>query len=229
MRIGRALKSLRRSAFESAVPVALDIVNRNICLELGPAASRASSNTYPYPSPSADELAMQAISMDVVDPFALDDALQELSWDGVIRLRKEVLPHVGRLRSALVGNVLKTRQSLTSGPTAYEQALKAMKDDHLRHVDDLRDAWRKLGFKTLEVAAVAAIGGKAAAGLHAINVAWVPALVGLAGAFLGKMVQGSFENVSRAISANGKVKASPLLFVDVLLSRARKLANDEPS
>jgi hypothetical protein len=230
VRIGRLLKTLRRATHESAVPIAIDPINRNICLELVPAASRApASDPYPRLTTGATDLAMQAIAMDLVDPFALDDALRDMAWDQVVRLRKEVLPHVSKLRQALLGDVASARLSLTAGVDEYRQALSVRKDEQRRQVDIVREAWRKLGFKTAEVTAgvaVGAVGRELAVGLHALPVAWVPALVAFAGAFLGKMLPGSFENASKAISAYRKMRASPLFFFDVLPGRARKSATD---
>jgi hypothetical protein len=172
---------------------------------------------------------MQAIAMDLVDPFALDDALRDMAWDQVVRLRKEVLPHVSKLRQALLGDVASARLSLTAGVDEYRQALSVRKDEQRRQVDIVREAWRKLGFKTAEVTAgvaVGAVGRELAVGLHALPVAWVPALVAFAGAFLGKMLPGSFENASKAVSAYRKMRASPLFFFDVLPGKARKSATD---
>ncbi len=231
VRIGRLLKTLRRATHESAVPIALDPINRNICLELVPAASRAPApDPYPRPTPNATDLAMQAIAMDVVDSFALDDALQDMAWDQVVHFRKEVLPHVSRLRQALIADVTDGRFSLRAGGNEYRQALSLRKDELRRQADVVREAWRKLGIKTAEVTAgvaASAVGGELAVGLHALPVEWVPALVAFAGAFLGKILPGSFENGSKAISTYRKMRASPLFFFDVLPMRARKSTTDE--
>ena len=58
----------------------------------------------------------------------------------------------------------------------YRKAVAAMKDEHERLADELRNAWRKLGLKVIEVTTVAtATGGGLAEGLDALA---LPVVVG---------------------------------------------------
>lgn len=215
VRLGRALKSLRRAGIEGAVPLAIDGINQNICLALG-------SRAYDHP-PAASDLATQVIALDAVDPLRLDEALAEMTWNEVMRLRKEVLPHVAKLRQVLVDSVVAARKPQNADLEVYSRALAEIKEKHKKAAGEARDAWTKLGFKTLDAGAAAAVGGLSTI---APPGGWAQVLLGIAGAFIGKMAQGTTADLHKLLLASKARKMSPLFFFDILPEAAQKIARN---
>jgi hypothetical protein len=216
VRLGRTLKTLRRAAIESAIPLALDSVNQNICVALG-------SRAYKHP-PSASTLATQVIAMDAVDPLLLDDALEDMSWEEVVRLRKEVLPHVAKLRKLLNDSVIAARKPQNADLEVYSRALAELKEKHKKAANEVREAWHKLKFKTLDAGVPAVSGGLSTLVLPG---GWATVLLGLAGVFIAKMAQGTAADLHKVIVASKTERVSPLLFFDVLPKNAGKIAREE--
>jgi hypothetical protein len=216
VRIGRLLKSLRRADVESAVPLALDNVSQNIHLALG---VRGSSRPL-----SAAALAEQAIALDAVEPAKLEDALIDMPWDEVGRLRKEILPHAAKLRQVLVSSVAAARQQQNGSLETYSKALAKVKEQHQRAVDDVRAAWQQLRFHTIEAGVSSAMG----AGLSTLAPpgGWTTAILALAGLYASKAVPGSITNVHKALAASRSLKASPLFFFDRLPQSVATLARN---
>lgn len=215
VRLGRALKSLRRAGIESALPLALDAVNQNICLTLGARAYRQ--------VPSASDLATHAIAIDTVDPALLDDALADMSWDDVVRLRKEVLPEVGKLRRLLEDSVIAARKPQNADLDTYSRALADIKEKHKRAGDEVRATWNRLKFKTVDAGVAAASGGLSTL---APPGGWSALMLGIAGAFVAKMASGTAADVQAIMAAARAKRVSPLLFFDVLPEKAAKIARD---
>jgi hypothetical protein len=216
VRLGRALKSLRRAGVESAVPLALDSVNQNICVALGARAYRQ--------MPSVSDLAAQVIALDVVDPLRLDEALVDMTWDNVVRLRKEVLPHAAKLRKLLEDSVIAARKPQNADVEVYSRALAELKEKHKRATNELHDAWRKLGFNTLNAGVAAASGGLSTLVPPG---GWAPVLLGIAGAFVASMAKGTAADLHKVIVASKARKVTPLLFFDVLPEKAEKIVREQ--
>ncbi|HZF51972.1 MAG TPA: hypothetical protein VE093_25140 [Polyangiaceae bacterium] len=218
VRLGRALKSLRRAGIEGAAPLALDKVNQNICLALG-------SKAYHQP-PSASDLATQVIALDAVDPLQLDEQLAEMSWDEVVRLRKEVLPHVAKLRKILEDSVVAARKPQNANMEAYSRALAEIKEKHKKATSEVREAWSRLKFKTIDAGLATTTGGLSTI---APPGGWATVLLGIAGTFIGKMIQGTAADLHKLVLASRAAKQSPLFFFDVLPDEARNiLKREEP-
>lgn len=213
VRLGRALKSLRRAGIEGAVPLAIDDINQNICLALG-------SRAYHHP-PAVSDLATHVIALDAVDPLRLDEALIEMTWEEVMRLRKEVLPHVAKLRQVLVDSVIAARKSQNADLEAYSRALAEIKEKHKKAAGEARDAWTKLGFKTMDAGTAAVVGGLSTI---APPGGWAHVLLGIAGAFIGKMAQGTAADLHKLVITSKAKKISPLFFFDVLPDNAHRIA-----
>ena len=215
VRLGRTIKSLRRAGIESALPVALERVNQNICLALG-------SKSYKNP-PSAPDLANHAISVDVVDPAHLDDKLNDLTWDEVVQLRKAVLPHVAKLRQLLVDAVAIAQVPQNADPQAYLRALRELKEKHKRATNDAREAWSRLSFKTVETAALSTMGGLSTL---APPGGWAHVIQAIALAFVTNMAKGALGDVTKLQAARDNLKASPLLFFDTLPNEVERIVRD---
>ncbi|WP_437721828.1 hypothetical protein [Sorangium sp. So ce861] len=216
VRLGRTLKSLRRAGSEGAVPLALDSINQNICVTLG-------SRAYHQP-PSASDLASQAIALDAVDPVSLDDALEDMTWDEVVRLRKEVLPYVAKLRKLLEDSVAAARRPQNADLEVYSRTLAEIREKHKKSVDEVRETWRRLKFKPLETTVAVASGGLTTL---ATPGGWAPIVVALTAGFIGKMAQGTAADLHKLVTASRAKKASPLFFFDVLPAEAQKIARKE--
>ena len=109
-RLGRAMKIVRRAAAEGAIPLAADPTNRDICLALG---AQAYGDL-----PTPQHLSSAALALDAVDPIALDAALDTMGWPEVLRIRKEVLPAVSKLRGLIVAAV-RTALDLKMRPSSH--------------------------------------------------------------------------------------------------------------
>ena len=143
-----------------------------------------------------------------------------MSWDDVVRLRKEVLPHVAKLRKVLEDSIIAARKPQNTDLEVYSRALAEIKERHKRTENEVREAWHKLKFKTLDAGAAAAAGGLS---IIAPPGGWAPALIGIAAAFITKMAQGTAIDLHKIVVASRANKISPLLFFDVLPDEAQNL------
>ncbi len=94
LRIGRAIKYLRVAQLKNASPVAWDDPTGEILISLG---AEAFSEII-----SAESIAGMAIELDVVEPQQLEDALSNMPWADVVKIRKEVLPQIASYRYRIV-------------------------------------------------------------------------------------------------------------------------------
>lgn len=130
-RTGRAIKAIRLASAEQAVPVAGDRVNQNISIAL-----RAQAYREP---PSPDELATAAISLDAVDPQALELALADISWPELLRLRKEVLPQLSRLHTNLKKAVWQAGRPQNLDISVYREELRPIRGQYMKTQHGLRE------------------------------------------------------------------------------------------
>jgi hypothetical protein len=204
-RLGRLMKAIRRASLEEAVPLATDAANENMCLTLGSQAYGA--------SPTPDQLAATAVALDAVDPTTLDVALADMSWEDVMKLRKEILPHAKKLRHHLKVVVRAANRPQSSDLSEYIQALNALRDKHAKARDDLRGAWKRLGFKLVEGAIAAA-----PAGLTAIapSPEWARSLTAFALGAAFKTVASLPTEIQSIVAANRAKKATVLFAFDRL-------------
>ncbi len=214
-RLGRALKAVNRAGIENAFPLALDRINESICLALGRKA---------FPDiPASSQLADISISLDVVDPRDLSIALADLSWDGVSRLRREVLPQVAKLRGLLQDAIRLAHKPSNADVSTYSSALRDLKEKHKRAAEAAGEMWRKLGFKTID-AAILSVAGLATV---AAPTEWTKVLTALAISMLTKVVGGTAIDTRSYLLANRQRRATPLFFFDTLVERIKDEATKE--
>lgn len=208
LRIARAIKGLRRSFAESALPVALDDANQGILEHLLIADSANVGQMK-----AADALAQFSISLDVVDPVQLESALQDMSWPEVLKVRKEILPKIAELRKSLFESLthLKIRSDLTF--VEYQDALYALKKDFENKKQNLADEWEKLKI----AATLKFCGTLGAGGLTLLKPAssWIEQALHLGSVGLIGAATLSPE-LKSLIPAVKKVRTHPLFFTDKL-------------
>lgn len=217
-RLGRTIKTIRRASFEGAVPLAIDASSQNVCLALGAQAY----DTQPRPA----DLASLAIALDVVDPGALDAALCDMAWTEVLSIRKEILPSVAKLRGLLQASVRAARRPQNSDLHAYANALQALKSEYVKASNDLQEAWRRIGFRTVEAAAT----GLPSVGLLALapSPTWAAALMGFGLGVLAKTIGGAPADIRAMVKASNALKASPLFAFHNLEAIAHAAAQIPP-
>lgn len=206
-RLGRAMKVVRRASADGAIPLALDPTNQNICLALG---AQAYGDL-----PTPQYLSSAAVALDTVDPVALDAALDTMDWADVLRVRKEILPSVSKLRGLLVASVRAAARPQNSGIEPYLAALGQLKEDYRRAEDDARSAWTKVGFRVLEASAAAGLTGLTAI---APSATWATVFTSIAIATVVKAIGGTGADVHTILRAGKKQKASPLFAFDGLVA-----------
>jgi hypothetical protein len=206
-RLGRALKVVRRASADNSIPLAVDPTNQNICLALG---AQAYGDL-----PSPQTLAGAAIALDTVDPAALENALVSMSWEDVFRLRKEVLPAVAKLRELMVSSVKAAAHPQNADLSTYVQALGKLKDDYRKAQDDASGAWRKAGFRTVEVTASGVATGLASL---APSADWTKMITGAAMLIVAKALGGAGDDFRTIMRSRKARKASPLFAFDRLNS-----------
>lgn len=203
IRLGRHLKYARLAAATGSVALSLDEPNRQLSLALN----------QPGP-PSTESLANYALARDVVDPIALDKALQSLSWKETLTLRRQILPHIAKLRAIILQEARVANEFID--PSLLSKILKKLKDDHDKAKEEVDRRWKELGIATM-------LKGSAAVTATELGLCAIPAapiadvVVKLLGGALAAGAALSSE-LKALIPARAKVKANPLVFFDVLPS-----------
>jgi len=216
-RLGRALKVVHRASVTGAIPLAADAMNQRICLALG---AKAFADV-----PTPAQMAAAAVSMDAVDPVTLHAALESMSWEEVFRVRKEILPAVKKLQKQVADSVAIAGRSQNADLSAYLDALSKLRTKHEKARDQVSEAWQKLGFGTLVVAA-----GETVAGLASVatNGAWSKELtivaIGLAAKALGTVT----EQAQAIVRGREQRNASPLFAFDGLVAGGEAQLNRGP-
>ena len=214
-RLGRAMKVIRRASVECAIPLAIDPINSDILWALGAAAYRD--------APTSQDLSCAAIALDSVDPHQLNQALELMPWTEVLRLRREILPAVARLRKLLISSVRVAHEPQNAELAPYLAALQKIKEDYRQAQDEVASAWRKIGFRTIELASAAA-----ATGLSSLapNPDWVKTISAAAVIVVTKVLGASAPDL-RAILRSGKArKACPLFAFDQIVARSKSASYD---
>lgn len=213
-RLGRALKIVRRASANNAIPLATDPTNRDICLALG---AQAYGDL-----PNPRDLAAAAVALDTVDPVALDAALSTMSWAEVLRVRREVLPAVAKLRGVLQASVKAAARPQNAGLEPYLTALGKIRSDYQSAGEEAGKAWTQIGIRLAET------GVSTAAGLTVVapSITWAAALASGATALVAQAITGLGTDI-KSIWRGGVQKASPLFAFDGLISRGEQvLAKD---
>ena len=208
LRAGRAIKALRRSHMEGCCPIAVDDVNSNIIETI---SSQGLDDAYK----DSDYIASVSISLDIVDPVELEVALEELSWDDVILIRKEIFPKISKLRQYIVNRVERLNKGKIYNYSQIREETEKLRTDFLEKQEALAEAWEKL-----KIASVMKFGGFAGAGnlgltlLPAYN-SWGELLIRTVSVGLVS-VSALTPELKSIIPARRKVKNHPLFFINKL-------------
>jgi hypothetical protein len=138
IRTGRHLKYARLAAALGSVPLSLDEPNRQLSLALAQGGT-----------PSLQALADHAIAVDSVDPIELDRALQSISWKETLSWRKQILPHIGRLRAEVIQKARHAQLAASKDPAAMAKALATLKTDYQKLKEEVDRKWSELGVATV--------------------------------------------------------------------------------
>ncbi|WP_437851692.1 hypothetical protein [Sorangium sp. So ce363] len=214
-RIGRTIKYIRRATAENAHPCTSDEPTTNILLTLG-----ASASTSPL---SADDVADLAIATDVVDGAELERVLVDVPWDDVLKIRRQILPHVSKLREVLRRNVRIAQQASNTGIAAYRQEINKLRSDFAKEKENVAAEWSKL--KLVGASKALGVGGVVAGGLSTVVIPTTISEMLLTLISSGLAAAGAAANEFNSyIVARDKARANPMFFFDSL---PKKLSSKE--
>ncbi|MGO8821893.1 MAG: hypothetical protein ACLQT6_06995 [Desulfomonilaceae bacterium] len=207
LRLGRAMKYVRVAQTKDAAPIAWDDSTSEILVTLGRSAFRE--------LPSPETLAGAAIPLDVFEPQELEAALMEMPWNEVIKIRKEILPHVAQYRSKVIQTARRVYRAQLLEFDQYRDIVQADHQSLISAQEELRKAWQ--GLKIM-----AACRGLGAAGSVSLIIPsdWTD-LFGriLTGFTVGVGVLAS--DIRTFLQSRGNVRRHPLFVIDRLLSNVR--------
>lgn len=210
LRVGRAIKYIRVSQIKNAAPVAVDESSNHILLSIGQLAFQELTKP--------DILAGLAISMDVIDPQELENVLDSLPWDDVIKIRREILPHIANYRSEIIKKAKRIYKSHVVNLSRYSEIVDADRSTLNDAQEKLRNAWQGLGIVgALKCLAISA--GTGAASLI-IPSDWTGLLATiLTGIAIGGGVVAS--DIKTVLQARECVIKQPLFVINKDLSRIK--------
>lgn len=216
LRTGRTLKAMRRSYLEGTFPIAFDETSQNIFSTI---AERFLFTDNYVDSSSQEGIANSSISLDVIDPIELEIAVDNMSWEDVLLLRKEMLPSVASFRDYVLKKISAISNKTYSDSELIRKEIIQLKVDFDNKREDLANQWEKL-----RIASILKFGGVVGAGkigllLLPINTISFGNLllnivsVGLIGvATLKPEIQG-------LIIAKSNLKKHPLFFFDSFIKK----------
>lgn len=207
LRLGRAIKFLRLAYGKNISPLVTDEINNHIVAELA-------RRCIPTAAPLANEEALSnlSISLDVIDPQSLESILDDMSWDDVIRLRKEILPKLSQLRIFLMKRV-NTLHLGKKDLEIYRQEMLRTKQEFEAMKESLAEEWEKL-----RIGALFKFGGVEGATTTGLTLlpsfgTWQELAVLIASS--GLVAASSLtDEIKGLIPAYRKVKSHPLYFLD---------------
>jgi hypothetical protein len=208
LRVARTLKYLRVAQVRSAVPIAWDDPTRGILVALGGLAFRE--------LPTPDILAATAIALDVVDTQELLTALEDMPWKDVLKVRREVLPHVATYRATVLQTARRVRVSEAADVGKYRDIIELDRRSLEAAQRDLRRAWQGL---MLSGALKMAAGAAGATGLL-LPTGWLELL----GAVLTGIAVGGgalSREIREVLQAHEHIHQHPLFVLDRSLPRPR--------
>ncbi|QKF81552.1 hypothetical protein [Halarcobacter ebronensis] len=207
LRVGRALKSIRIAQALNASPVAIDNVNSNITLTL-----MQKNNPFTFTN---DSLMDYSINMEVIDDKKLESILLDASWDDVLKLRKEILPTIGKTKQFLTTRSKKISNTTYTSVEQYLEALKELKTDFSYLQEKELEAW-----EALRIGSIFKAGG--AMGAMTLGTLAIPTLTTVPNIFLGLISTGLVatsaltDELKQLIPAKRKVKDNPLFILEKL-------------
>lgn len=207
LRVGRTLKYMRRANLNGCFSIATDMVSHNICNTLS-STENYISNTTP---PNIEEVSNYSISLDVVDIEELEKALSQMSWDDVIKLRREILPKVAVFRNHIVKKLRPLRKGYITQDDASKVILGIRSEFEILQ-EDLAAEWEKIRIATV------VRGGGSAGGISLI-----PSLTGTWEEILIRVIAGGLvaasiisPRIESLIPASRKLRSHPLYFSTML-------------
>jgi len=155
LRIGRAVKYIRVAQIKNAAPVGVDDSVSQILLSLGQLSFRE--------LPEPDLLAELSISLDVIDPQELEEMLKDLPWNDLVKIRREIIPHVANYRAEILNKAKQIYKSNIADFSQYREIVEADRAALILAQKNLRNAWQGLrivaGVKGLATTAVTGAAG----------------------------------------------------------------------
>jgi len=212
LRVGRAMKYIQVARLRDAAPVAWDDPTSGILLALGQMAFQE--------IPDPNMLATAAISLDAIDSEELEASLEVMPWSEVLKIRKEILPHVAKYRSKLMRIVRRVHRIQISDINPYRNIVEEDRQSLNAAKEELRKAWQGLSLVgSLKGLGAAAAGGAVATALL-IPTDWLGLMksILIAVAAGGAAVAGE---IKWALQAHDSVRRHPLFIIDRVLSRRR--------
>jgi hypothetical protein len=136
LRLGRTVKYLRVAQINDAAPIAWDDSTSGILFSLG-------RSVFPE-IPSAETLAGATIQLDICEPQQLETALAQTSWNDVIKIRREILPHVAQYRSKIIQTAHQVYRTQVQDFESYGKIIQADRQSLNSAQEQLRKAWQGL-------------------------------------------------------------------------------------
>ena len=211
LRLGRALKYMRRADANGYFPIATDSVNHNLCGMLS-SSSEYVNNVNVI---SHEEMATYSISLDVVDTHGLENALEEMSWSDVLKVRKEILPKVSEFRGYIFNNFNNLSIHNLTQDEISKFIVKTRSDFEFCQ-EELAKEWEKL-----RIASVFKGGG--ATGTGAIGMSLIPSTTGTWEEILIRVIGAGLvaaatitPEVKTLIPAQRKLRNHPMFFSTML-------------
>ncbi|MFA6970187.1 MAG: hypothetical protein WC208_02185 [Gallionella sp.] len=213
LRIGRAIKFLRLAYGKNISPLASDHINHHIVTALTQHSIPCAT-----PSQSDESLANLSISLDVMDPQSLENVLNDMSWDEVIRLRREILPRISNLRIFLMNRVNAIYQGKRD-LEIYRQEMLKTRLEFESMKESLAEEWGKL-----RIGATFKFGGISGASATGLTLlpsfnTWqeVTTLIVSSGLIAASSLT---DEIKSLIPAHRKVRTHPLYFLDSICLHA---------
>lgn len=211
LRLGRVLKYMRRANASGYFPVATDLVSHKLCSAL----SSSSGYVDQVHLANCEDLATYSISLDVVDVCELENALNDMSWADVLKVRREILPKVAEFREYIFSNYnILSVHDLTQDEVS--KIVAKSRSEFERCQDELASAWEKL--RIASVLKGGGITGSGAVGMSlvpSVTGTWDEILIRVVGAGLAAAAALTSE-VQALIPAHRKLKNHPLFFSTML-------------
>jgi hypothetical protein len=207
LRLGRTVKYVRVAQINDAAPVAWDDSTSGILEAIGRLAFRE--------LPSPEMIAAVAIELDVFEPQELEAALEEMPWTEVVKIRKEILPHIAQYRSKIVLTAQRLYRAQVRDIDQYRKIVEADRQSLNAAQEELLKAWQ--GLKIMAV--FRGLGGAGATSLI-IPSDWTD-LLGriLTGLAVGIGVLAG--DIKTFLQTRERVGRHPLFVIDRLLSKVR--------
>ena len=211
LRLGRATKYIRVAQINDAAPIAWDDSTSEILVSLGRSAFRE--------LPSPETLAGAAISLDVFEPQKLETALMAMPWNEVVKVRKEILPHVAKYRSKVIETARRVYRAQLLEFDKYRDVVEADRQSLISAQEELRKACEGLKI----VAALKVLGWAGTGGATSLIIPpsdWTD-LLGriLTGLAVGVGSLGG--DIKTYLQTRENVRRHPLFVIDRSLSKVR--------